>query len=80
MERNEAGGFAALILIETSLATSYKSVFSDSFGFFLRSLSDRVCMSVVAWIGAETELTLSQAVASGDAFQRVLVQTGLSER
>ena len=52
MERNEDSGFAALILIETSLAASYKSAFSDSFGCFLRSLSDRVCMSVVAWVRA----------------------------
>ena len=44
MERNEDSGFAALTLIETSLDTSYKLVFSDSFGCFLRSLSDRVCM------------------------------------
>ena len=44
MERNDDSGFAALILIETSLAASYKSVFSDSFGCFLKSLSDRACM------------------------------------
>ena len=37
MEMNEDSGFAALTLIETSLDTSYKLVFSDSFGCFLRS-------------------------------------------
>ena len=44
MERNEDSGFAALILIQTSLAASYKSVFSDSFGCFPKSLAARACM------------------------------------
>ena len=33
------------------------------------SVVDGVARSVVAWIGAETEFPLSQAVASGDAFE-----------
>ena len=44
MKRNEDSDFSALILIKTSLAESYKLVFSDSFGYFLKSLSDRACM------------------------------------
>ena len=44
MESNEDNGFGALILIEASLAASYNLVFSDLFGYFLKSLSDRACM------------------------------------
>ena len=40
----------------------------DNFSGVLRVISGDVA-SVVAWIGAEMEFALSQAIASGDAFE-----------
>ena len=37
--------------------------------FDIEAVSFGIVMSVVAWIGAEIEFALSQAVASGDAFE-----------
>ena len=63
----------AAVILETGTQGAYRtSVDPGSISYRLRV----ALISVVAWIGAEVEFALSQAVASGDAFEHRTSECG----